>query len=228
MSTIDKLTPEQEAKKEEYKKRFQAMAVSTEPTDRAKAEAAINEFYDYQKLARPKIVWYQSPMKGIVMAAKAATTDKLKGVRSTSAAEIIKNKNWTVADIDGIQVTKEEIQNQAYKAFFGSFDAHYFCFYSFIARELPGTKSDELIDISERICAELGVHWLFEGFAVLTEKPCHISLKDTVLHNTEGPALEYRDGETGYFVNGEYKQSLMEVVLEAKLEAPEEKKKKKA
>lgn len=209
MSTIDKLTPAQEAKKEEYKKRFQAMAVSTEPTDRAAAESAINDFYDYLKLPRPKIVWYQSPMKGIVMAAKAA---------SQKAGDLVKkNPNWTVADVEAIEVTKEEIQAQAYKAFFGSFDAHYFCFYSFIAKELPGVKSDNLIDISERICKDLGVHWLFEGFAVLTEKPCKVALKDTVLHDTDGPALEYRDGECGYFVNGEYKQSLMEIVLESKL-----------
>jgi len=209
MSTIDKLTPAQEAKKEEYKKRFQAMAVSTGQTDRAAAEGAINEFYDYLKLARPKIVWYQSPMKGIVMAAKAA---------SKEAGDLVKNNpNWTPEDVDKIQVTKEDIQNQAYKAFFGSFDAHYFCFYSFIANELPGVKSDNLIGISERICKDLGVHWLFEGFAVLTEKPCEVVLKDTVLHNTEGPALRYRDGECGYFINGEYRSSLMDIMLESKL-----------
>jgi len=210
--SIDKLTPAQEAKKEEYKKRFQAMAVSTEPTDRAAAESCINDFYDYLKKPRPKIVWYQSPMAGIVMAAKAA---------SAEAGKLVQVKpDWTVADVDAIKVSKEDIQAQAYKAFFGSFDAHYFCFYSFIARELPGVKSDNLIDISERICKDLGVHWLFDGFAVLTEKPCRVELKDTVLHNTQGPALEYRDGQCGYFVDGEYKQSLMEVVLEAKLAAP--------
>jgi hypothetical protein len=210
MSVIDKLTPAQEAKKEEYKVRFQKMAVSTEPTNRVEAEKAVNDFYDYMKLPRPKIHWELSPMKGIVVAGKAA---------SKQAGDLVaSNPGWTIDQVLSITVPKEEVQAQAYKAFFGSFDAHYFAFYSFIARELP-VKSDNLIDISERICEHLGVHWLFEGFAVLTEKPCKVITKDNMLHNTEGPALEYRDGETGYFINGEFKQSLMEIMLENKLQA---------
>lgn len=228
MSTIDKLTPAQEVKKEEYKARFQAMAVSTAPTDRTASESAIYEFYDYLKKPRPRVVWYQSPMAGIVMAAKAASTGPInkpeeKVQRTTSAKQIVQDPNWTVQQIEALAVTKEEIQTQAYKAFFGSFDAHYFCFYSFIAREIPGVKADKLIDISERICKDLGVHWLFDGLAVLTDKPVALSLQDTLLHNDSGPALVYADGQCGYFVNGEYKSSLMEVVLETKLNAKDKK-----
>lgn len=208
MSKTYNLTPEQEVKKNEYIERFKKMAVDTTPTNKAKAEKHILDFYEHMKMDPPKIVWYPSPLKGVEMAAKAASKE--------AGLIVAENKNWTVADIEAINVSKTEIQEQAHKAFFGSFDSHYFCYYSFIANELPVPK-DALIDISVKICEQIGIHWLFHGFAILTEKPTAVRTKNELLHAESGPALEYADGTVGYFLNGDYKQSLMDIILETKL-----------
>ena len=58
---IDKLTPEQEALIPVYRKKWRAIALSTEPIDRDKATDAVKAIYAgiYQK--EPKIVFFDSP-----------------------------------------------------------------------------------------------------------------------------------------------------------------------
>lgn len=193
---IDKLTPEQEAKIPEYLAKFKAIGLSTRPTDKAKAEAAVRKAYEYMHkkdgscVANPEFVWAGSPRAGQKLAAQYAKGDE--------------------------NVTAEEIQAQASMASYGSFEAYWVSTYSFIANELPVDK-DELCAIVEEIVEECGVYWSFEDLVVMTPKPTVINMKDDKLHCEDGPAMSYENGDGIFAINGEIKGSLMEIAIAARL-----------
>jgi hypothetical protein len=189
---IDSLTPEQQAKIEVYREEFLKIGLSTEPTDRAKAEDALRRYTNYLKKTDETVdtnvsfIWADSPMAGAVIAAQVAKGDT--------------------------NVTPEEIKEQASYASFGSFESYWVSTYAFIANELPVEK-DELCSIAVDIVKECGVYWMFEGLYVVTPKPTKIEMADGKLHSTSGPALSYANGDGLYSFNGERKNSLVEVVL---------------
>jgi len=191
---IDKLTPAQEAKIPEYLERYRAIGLSTEPTDKAAAEAAVRKSYEYlsksQEIsANPEFVWAESPHQGAVIAAQLAKGDK--------------------------NVTDEEVQDQADKASYGSFEAYWVSVYAFIGEQLPVEKN-ELLDIVVDIVKHCGVYWTFSDIVVMTPKPTAIHMKDGLLHNETGLALEYPNKDGLYEFAGERKGSLMEVSMAAR------------
>lgn len=171
MSKIKTLTKEQQDMIPVYRERYLQVGLSTRPTDRNKAAAAITKAYEYLKLSKPEIIFAESPFKGAVIAAQIAT-----GVDKPS---------------------KEQIVNQISKASYGSLEAYWVSFYAYIGEQLP-VKKDELLDIVKEIVDECGVYWTFEKVVVITDKPAEIHLKDGMLHNENGFALRYTDG-TGVF-----------------------------
>ena len=120
-----------------------------------------------------------------------------------------------------VNVTTEEIQAQANMASYGSFEAYWVSVYAFIAEQLPVEK-DELIDIVLAIIEDCGVYWTFDDLVVLTPKPSEIHFLDNKLHNPNGLALAYANGDGIYALNGVQKQSLMDLVLSAKNETPKD------
>lgn len=195
--TIDKLTPAQEAKFLEYRERFEKLGLSTKPMDKPAAEQAVMAYYKYlegkgdTKIPANgiKFIWENSPLEGAKRAAMLKNgTDKF---------------------------TSAEVQEQASLACYGSLESYWAAAYAFIAYELPVEK-DPFIDIAMGIIENCGVFWLFEEVCVMTPRPTEIHLKDNVLHNTEGPALYYKDGDSIYFYEGKIKNTLLEVILAAK------------
>lgn len=193
---ISSLTPAQEALIPEYRERFKKIGLDTTPTDRTKAEAAMRKAYEYLHAAsgecnaNPEIVWADSPMRGAVLAAKAA-----KGSQT---------------------VTNKEVQEQASVASYGSFEAYWASVYVFIAEQLP-VKKDELASILLAIVENCGICWTFEKLVIMTPKPIKISLNaDEKLHCVDGPAIQWENGDGIYALNGETKSSLMEVVIAAR------------
>jgi len=183
---IKELTEAQKAKIPEYLEEYLAIGLSTEPCDRAKAEAAVKASYKYLKLQEPTFVWAESPFAGCVIAAQLAKGDEV--------------------------VTQKEISEQSYMASYGSFEAYWVSFYAFIAEQLPVQK-DELIDITKDIVKNCGVYWTFEDIVVMTDKPKAIHMVDKKLHNPNGLALEYRDGTGLFAVNGVVYPSMMEAMI---------------
>ncbi len=210
---IDKLTPAQEALLPVYEKKYLDIGLSTTPCDRPRAEKALKESYAYLKLAEPRVIWADSPFKGAKIAAAL-----LEGKPCKELYEIAPD----LCEGEAFQeILKEEIQKQGDAASYGSFDAYWVSFYSFIANELP-VKKDNLIDIINEIVLNTGVYWTFDDIIVATEKPVAIHMKDKKLHCLTGKALEYRDGSGLYAVNGEVKNSLMEVTLSDNYESGKE------
>jgi hypothetical protein len=188
---ITSLTKEQEALIPEYRERFRKIGLSTEPTDRVKAEAAIKRAYAYlsksgECVAAPEIIWAESPMKGQVMAAQHAKGD--------------------------MSVSIKEIQEQGSLASYGSFEAYWTSVYVYIKEVLP-VDPDELVDIVYEIVQHCGVYWTFTDLVILTPKPSKIVMDGDKLHCTTGKALEYPNGDGFYAFRGEIKGSLMEVTL---------------
>ena len=204
MSLTDKLTPEQEAKIPEYRERFLKMGLSTEPADRPTAEAAIKDYYKHLKMNEPRIIWELSPMAGARLAAQALKYSKGR-------------TDFVESELRAIPITVEEARDQAYKASYGSFEAYYVSFYAFIENEVKGTKKDPVTAIAERLCASTGAYWIFDGLAIMTERPTAIVYDGERLHNETGPAIAYPDGEGVFCLNSEVKSSLMQITLEAKL-----------
>ena len=186
MSKIDSLTPEQQAKIPEYLEKYLQIGLSTTPCNRVNAEKAITASYVYQKLPPPEFEWYDSPKAGIRRAAEIA--------------------------IGSYDLTDEQIREQASKASYGSFEAYWVAFYAFLAGELPIEK-DGLIDIVKDIVVDCGVYWTFEKTVIITEKPVAIHIKDQKLHNSEGLALEYKDGTGVFAIEGVRYPSLLEMVI---------------
>lgn len=184
--TIDKLTPEQEAKIPAYLEKYMAIGLSTKPCDRALAEKAVTDSYLYQKLSAPKFEWYDSPKQG-----------------ARRAAELAEGT---------LDVTIDQIKEQASKASYGSFESYWVAFYDFIVSELPVEK-DALIDIVKNIVEHCGVYWTFEDIVVMTEKPTLILIKDDKLHNTDGLALQYKDGTGVFAIEGVRYPSLLEMTI---------------
>lgn len=198
---VNSLTPEQKAKVSEYKEKFIQLGLSTRPTDKGKAEAAILRLYAYLNtkdsetcVTNPEILWANNPIDGQKLAAQHA--------------------NGTLTP------TSEQIKDVADIASYGSLEAYWIVTYAFINNELPVQK-DPLVDIVVDIIEECGVYWTFQDLAIITPKPTKISLVDEKLSCLDGPALEYPDGLGFYAYNGERKCSLMEVVMAARNEQKE-------
>jgi len=184
---IDKLTDAQKAKIPEYVEQYKRIGLSTEPCNRALAEKAVGDSYEYLKLKRPTFMWCDSPQAGAKLAAQLA-----KG---------------------SDEVSDEEIQAQKQLASFGSFEAYWVAFYAFIAEQLPVEK-DNLIDIVKEIVQNAGVYWTFEDVVVMTEKPVKIHMRDDKLHNPNGLAIEYKDGTGVFYLDGVRYPSLLAMEVE--------------
>ena len=186
---IEKLTEEQKKQIPVYLERYRQIGLSTEPTDRAKAEAAVTASRLYLKQSVPKYVWAKDPFEGAVLAAQT-----LKG---------------------SLNVTPEEVKEQASKASYGSFEAYWISFYAFIAEQLPVQK-DNLIDIVKEIVTHCGVYWSFEDTVIMSPKPSAIHMKDKKLHNPDGFALEYASGRGVVALEGKRYSSLLEATIQNK------------
>lgn len=183
---IDTLTPEQQAKIPSYLEKYRNIGLSTRPTDKVRAEKALRASYKYLKMQDPEIRWVESPIKGAIMAAQEA-----KG---------------------SMDVTVEEVRDQASKASYGQFEAYWVSTPSFIAYELP-VKRDELIDIVNEIVEEVNVYWTFEDLIIACEKPKSIHMQNEKLHNPDGLAIEYNDGWGVFAIEGERYPSMMAMLL---------------
>ena len=175
---------------EQYRKKFTAIGTSTQPTNRAKAEAAIKAFYEHEGQKMPsKVLWGRGPIEGAKL----------------------------VCEAKGLPVNQENVRLQAEKAEFGSFQAYWVSTYSYIANELEKDKNYPIVKIGEDIIEELGVYWCYDDFCVLTEKPSTLIINaEGRLHNENGPSLVYPNGEKFYHLDGVNMINELNLALEVK------------
>lgn len=210
---IKELTPEQQALVPVYLEKYEKIGLSTEPCDRPRAEAALTRANAYLKKRDPSVygdintmpifIWADSPFAGARLAAKLAKPEA--------------KYSKSLQDFENLEVSEDDIRNQASKASYGSLESYWVAFYDFISENLPVDK-DEFIDIVKEITLNCGVYWIFKDIIIVTEKPVAIHVKrdaegQAKLHNPDGLALEYRDGEGIFMYEGVRYPSLLEMEI---------------
>ena len=187
---IKKLTEAQEKMIPVYLDKYLKIGLSTEETNKEKAEDAIIRSYKYMNLNTPKIIWADNPLEGAKIALKLKIGDQ--------------------------KPSNDDFSEIVSAASYGSFEAYWISFYSFAFYEL-GAKKDELIDIVNDIAKNCGVYWTFEDTVIMTPKPKMIKMKNEKLHNTEGYAIDY--GNWGVFaINGEVQKNLSDTILKGMMD----------
>lgn len=202
---IESLTPEQQAKIKEYTEHYYRVGISTEPSNKPKAEAALKAHYAYQGLPEPMIVWRPSPFSGSVLAAKVANHAQGNDLPVDEVLNTLPN------------VTDDQVRQMAATASYGSFNAYWVAYYAFISEQVE-KNNDPLINIVKDIVEECGVYWTFSRLVIITEKPVSIKMKDDKLHCEDDMALKYSDGTGLYCIDGKTGKSLLEILANQRIE----------
>ncbi len=185
MTRIDKLTPEQEAMLPGIQAEWIGYGLSTEPANRAQAEAGVIAAYEVANLKPPThVIWLDSPMAGAVAAAVLAKFDE------KAPGSIFPNLH----DPDlKKQVTDQEIRAQLHHAVYGQHDAGWLSFYAAFLK--LGLECCEKLSGVMTVAQNSGWWWPFEDAVILTERPVLLERDNQGrLHAENGPALRYPDG----------------------------------
>lgn len=212
---ISELSPELQALVPDFIKRCSAIGLSTAPTDRPKAEAAINETRRILGLKPASFIWFQSPYEAIKVAAQCVHMPS-----GSLYADYLEAKEKGTMPV----VTKQQIAEQANTAAYGSFEIYWLAGFLFGAEYVYNLPKDHLIYASLRVVENVGLHWSFEDTVVASDKPIAIHLDPSTnqLHKEDGLALEYADGLGVYAIQGVTHHSLLSATLAGKLKEAEE------
>ena len=215
MARIEKLTDAQIAKFGDYVKRWTEIGLCTDPADRPRAEAAINEMYRQAGIAPPqKIVWCGSPLaQGMT---RATILDKRVGdsVRASvrdSVRDSVGDSVWasvraSVGDSVWASVWASvgaSVGDSVWDSVYGQHDASWLAFYRFFRGEVglsnQTAKLEGLWDLSQSA-----------GWALPHRNICWVSERHNILqrdergrlHSVAGPACAFPDGWAIYAING--------------------------
>ena len=171
---ITKLTPEQEALLEKEPEIWLAHAYSTEPCDRAKAEAAAAGLYTIAGYNPPeKFVWVDSPL-----AAETYLNERLnqpKGTHNDTSTWGSQEAYWVgyysfVRDKLGVEFDKKD--------------------------------SDDL-DVWIEYVKQCFWTFNYDEECILSERPTALHVnEERKLHNPDGPAVAFKDGFKLFYING--------------------------
>ncbi|MGW5052552.1 DUF6745 domain-containing protein [Actinokineospora sp. NPDC004072] len=191
-------------------------ALSTEPADRASAEAAVSSLYAQLGHPPPEFVWAGSPSAAVSLVQQGELRfdrDAPFEVRLASlAAEQrwrpnIGDREWWVPDeFGGLRRLVRESIAGAIRAGVGRrlglmwFGQHDVDWLAACDARRPGIP--RAVRPWSDIARSCGWWWPREDRCVLTERPVALRLKDERLHCADGPAVAYPDGWELYFWDG--------------------------
>jgi len=96
----------------------------------------------------------------------------------------------------------DRVENFIYPYLGGQFDSAYFSFYDFCNKVLKiNFQCQEKWNCYLRT-SDVGLIYPFKEFCVISEKPTEIKMKNGVLHNESGAAIQYADDFSIYCLNG--------------------------
>ena len=198
MSRIEKLTAEQEARMAEWRERWTAIGLSTEPSNRPEAERGIVLAYSNAKLPTPRIVWCNSPLSQGITRSIVLDLIKNKSVWASVGASV-RDSVWasvwaSVRASVGASVG-DSVRDSVWDSGYGQHDANWIAFYNFF-RIVCGLKEQTERLEGLRVIAENA------GWFLPHEKICWISERHNIckrdgrgrLHCSDGMALAYPDG----------------------------------
>jgi hypothetical protein len=178
---MSNLTKEQEIEIENFYQQSMKEALSTDETDVKKIESAINTVYEYCGLTPPKhIIKVVSPQKAIELF-------------------LSQNEGCHQEAKDGIILL----------SMFSFWVLYYYAGVTILGEKIGGSDEEKLLNVL-KACYELHKHCHAfhpcENACIVIERPKKICLQDDdiekfVLSNTDGHAIEYRDGTGACAIN---------------------------
>lgn len=182
---IEKLTPEQEAKLDDYRAKWKEIGLSTEPIDFEKCCAAAARCYELagEKVA-PKFYYAASPKQACIYI--GMLDDGLDPAVDEPEQKHIDNYRQHLND-----------------AIFGHHDASWLCFYDFFDRECQVECCRELRGLVDM--GEVSGWWFpYQEACIICDRHDFVQQDDQHrLHNEDGPACHWKNDDWGiYAVHG--------------------------
>ena len=201
---LDQLTPEQEAMLPQIRDEWIHIGLSTEPADRADAEAGVRSAYKAAGLEPPRLMlWLRSPMEGAVAASvvnqvRAQVGDQVRAqVEAQVRAQVwdqVGAQVWAQVWAQVGDQVRDQVGAQVGRAIWGQHDAGWLAWCSVYA-PLLGGRAQEAVSGLGRVGRNAGWWWAFAGCAILTERHNVLHLDgDGRPHCETGPAVAYPDG----------------------------------
>ena len=218
---ISVLTKAQEAALTTYRDKWIAIGLSTTPTDRVKAEAALVRCYELAGLVPPKeFIWCLSPKELLLKASNYKGNSVRNSVWSivrNSVRNSVRDSIWhsvrnsvkgSVWDSVGNSVGNSvwsSVSNSVWNSVcYGQHDAHWLGFYEYFREELQLKQETEQVTGLIEAAHHIGWWIPYKDICFVSEKPCLLNL-DTEgrLHSETEPAILYKDGFCLYAVHGQ-------------------------
>jgi hypothetical protein len=116
MSEIKNLTPEQIARLDEFRTKWFAIALSTEPADRLLAQEGVKQAYAAANLEPPIIfVWFKSPLEGYLAAALCEVWAPCGLLPRTPRVAKVREKVWGSVVVKAGDQAWSSVTKQVYK-----------------------------------------------------------------------------------------------------------------
>jgi len=183
MGKIEKLTPEQEAQVVALRERFFAQATSTEPADRARAEAAARRLAEIGGVKINAVVWAKSAQDGQREYEKA--WDSLRASLWDSLGDSLGDSLWDSLR-DSLRASLRASLGASLWDSLG--DSGWTAFYA-AGRDVIGVEYDpkyaEILRLHEEIGASCFALWIVPGAVILCERPSKCDVVDGRLVNIE-------------------------------------------
>jgi uncharacterized protein (TIGR02996 family) len=185
------------------------IGLATGKSDKPLVQQLISEAYQIAKLQPPnKFIWLSSPYQGTI---KANSIDEDKNVRAKIWVKVwdkiwdkiwaeVRDKVWDKIWVKVRAEVKDKIRDKVwdkvraevraevrYNCCYGSQDASWLSYYSYILHVFGVKDCEELIPLTKLAC-HVGWWFPFENTCIVTERPSKLVLKDDEVE------IEYSDG----------------------------------
>jgi hypothetical protein len=178
---LHNLTDEERERLVEFRDKWLEIGMSTAKCDREAAEHHVKQIYKAHGFEIPPIYWADSPLGALDLFAQLELSDS------------------DYRDYDKrFKAMTAEISSFCY----GFQDANWLAFYDFFDKVINLESVIEVRPYCE-LAKDCGWWLPYKEAIILTEKPeqIHFNAQD-VLHNSNGPAVKFRDGVSIFVLNG--------------------------
>jgi hypothetical protein len=191
------LTEEQQKVFEQYQEESRKITLTTGPSDRVVAEKAMRDLYSFCNKPQPKIVLFvRSPDEAqrLINAIHKNNIDDeihLKPlVDSGKTNDEIVRHFIRMYDGDGYFITSHSYS-------YGNLESYWIYQTDFLIEHMEAKIDSSIksgLEILRRLALSSGWHYVFDGCAIVCDRPTKIVVDGEICHNESGPAIEYADG----------------------------------
>ncbi|WP_375509848.1 DUF6745 domain-containing protein [uncultured Nostoc sp.] len=225
MSLIENLTPEQEALIPVYRQKWRAIALSTEKINRKKAVKSINKAYALNDLAKPEIIFIDSP-RTVISSSRFSVWIEPRGELDSYLLSQFRNQlgksiwNLISANLFHTINIDQEILIDLYSSIkyltvdkrfkidgYNTFEPKYWlaysCLFDFCISVLNCAYPARHLQAMQDVAEYCGLIFCSESLVVMCERPTKLSFDNQNRLHAEGePAIEFTDGYSLYSYHG--------------------------